>query len=155
MDHSPYHVAVDHSLVLSPLQHGAVPLDQTLWLGNLLLRRVAMEDVVISFARGACPNMGSAEPALVNTKMFMRCPHAHMPPPHSPLLLHKFHVTNDDLVVDESPVFLGLEEVYTVQVGDIHTPGGKGGGEQGVRRVGTEGKKGAGMGREEEEGQKT
>ena len=99
--------------------------------------------------------MGSAEPALVNTKMFMRCPHAHMPPPHSPLLLHKFHVTNDDLVVDESPVFLGLEEVYTVQVGDIHTPGGKGGGEQGVRRVGTEGKKGAGMGREEEEGQKT
>ena len=63
MDHSPYHVAVDHSLVLPPLQHGAVPLDQTLWLESRLLRRVAVEDALTSLARGAHPNMGSAEPA--------------------------------------------------------------------------------------------
>ena len=63
VDHTPYHVVVDHSLVLPPFQHGAVPLNQMLWLENHLLCRVAVEDALTSLARGAHPNMGSAEPA--------------------------------------------------------------------------------------------
>ena len=57
---------------------------------------------------------------------------------HSPLLLYKFHVPNEYLVVHKSPVLLGLEEVDTVQVGDVHTPGGGGveGGGEGAGRGG-------------------
>ena len=61
---SPYHVAVDHSLVLPSLQHVSVPLHQALGLGYLLLTGVAVEDVVVALTRGTCPNVGSAEPEL-------------------------------------------------------------------------------------------
>ena len=146
----PYHVAVHHSLVLPPLQHVAVPLYQALGLGDLLLTGVAVEDVVVSLAWGTCPNMGSAEPVIAENKactthahpLIPMCthteihvcthPHAHpysRSPTHSPLSLHKFHVANDYLVIHECPVLPRLEEVHTVQVGDIHTP--EGGGEGG------------------------
>ena len=42
---------------------------------------------------------------------------------HPPLFLHKFHVANDNLMVNRRPVLPRLEEVHTVQVRDIYTPG--------------------------------
>ena len=131
-----YHVAVHHSLVLSSFQHVAVPVHQVLRLGNLLLSRAAMEDIVVSLSWGTCPNMDGAEPVRVqyykcdtHTHTHTRarahtCTHTHNP---LPLFLHKLHVANDYLMVHYSPVLSRLEEMHTVKVGDVHTPGEEGG----------------------------
>lgn len=44
------------------VQHLLVPLLQPLWLGDLLVGRVAVEDVVIPFARWTGPNVTRRKP---------------------------------------------------------------------------------------------
>lgn len=55
-------VVVDHIVRLATLQHLAVPLCESLWLGDLLLVRVAVEDVVVTLTGGTCPNVSCQEP---------------------------------------------------------------------------------------------
>ena len=50
-------VVMDNSLRHGLVKHLFVPLLQSLGLGYLLVRRMAMEDIVISFTGGTCPNM--------------------------------------------------------------------------------------------------
>lgn len=50
-------VVPDHIVRLSLVEHLLVPVDQPLWFGYLLLHRVAVEDVIITFTRWAGPNV--------------------------------------------------------------------------------------------------
>jgi len=55
-------VVVDDALGNSPVQHLPVPFLQPLRLGDLLVRWVAMEDVVIPFAGGTGPDVTRCVP---------------------------------------------------------------------------------------------
>ena len=51
----------------------------------------------------------------------------------SPIVFAELEVADKKVVVDLCPQVAGPEEMYTVQVGDVHTPGG---GESERRRAG-------------------
>jgi hypothetical protein len=57
-----YPVLVDHIVRLPTVQHLPVPVCKPFWLGDLLLIRMAMKNVIITFARRARPDVGSHEP---------------------------------------------------------------------------------------------
>ena len=81
------------------VQHLLVPILQTLRLRYLLLRRMAVEDVVVAFGRGTGPDVRHGV--------------AQIP--------HVLQVRQQDLVVHVGPQFSGLEEVDGVQVRDVHS----------------------------------
>ena len=59
----PAHLVVpDHAHFLARVQHLLVPLHQSLRLGDLLLQRVAVEDVVVTLAGGTRPNVCRQKP---------------------------------------------------------------------------------------------
>lgn len=53
---------MDDALRDSLVQHLLVPLLQALWLGDLLVRWVTMEDVIIPFTGWAGPDMTRCKP---------------------------------------------------------------------------------------------
>lgn len=53
---------MDNALRNSFIQHFLIPLLQALWLGNLLVYRVAMEDIIIPFTGWTCPDMTCCVP---------------------------------------------------------------------------------------------
>lgn len=55
-------VIMNYALGDSFVQHFLVPLLQPLWLGDLLVRRVTVEDVIIAFAGRTGPDMTSCKP---------------------------------------------------------------------------------------------
>lgn len=61
-------VIMDNTLWHRFVQHLFVPLLQTFGFGYLLIRRMAVEDVVISFTRWACPDMSSSIPSIIRQK---------------------------------------------------------------------------------------
>lgn len=54
-----YLIVMNDSFCKCFVQHFAVPLLESFRLGNLLIRRVTVEDVVIAFTRWAGPDMTS------------------------------------------------------------------------------------------------
>ncbi len=54
-------IVIDDVHLLGSVQHLPVPVTQPLGLGDLLLEGVAVENVVISLAGGACPNVSCHE----------------------------------------------------------------------------------------------
>lgn len=50
-------VVMDNSLRHGLVKHLFIPFLQSLGLGYLLVRRMAMEDIVVSLTWGTCPNM--------------------------------------------------------------------------------------------------
>lgn len=59
----PYLVVMQNPLSKGLIQHLPVPLLQPLGLGDLLVRRMAVEDVVISFTGRTCPDVALGIPA--------------------------------------------------------------------------------------------
>ena len=56
-------IVMDDALGKGLVQHLLVPLLQALWLGDFLIRGVAMEDVVVSFTWGTGPDVSCYIPA--------------------------------------------------------------------------------------------
>lgn len=55
-------VIMNYALGDSFVQHFLVPLLQPLWFGDLLVRRVTVEDVIVAFAGRTGPDMTSCKP---------------------------------------------------------------------------------------------
>lgn len=92
-------VLVDGVLFLALVEHLPVPVLEPLRLRDLLLRRVAVEDVVVALRRWAGPDV--------------RHRVAESP--------HVFQVAEQNLVVDVSTQMTWLEEVHRVEICDVHS----------------------------------
>ena len=57
-----YIVDIDDTIPQGLVQHPPVPVLQSLWLGDLLLDRMTVEDVVVPFARWTSPDVGKLVP---------------------------------------------------------------------------------------------
>lgn len=109
-----YLVIVNNSLSNSLVQHLLVPLLQTFGFGDLLIRWMTVEDVVVSFAGRTRPDVSCGEPQLLDV----------------------FQVPDEDLMVHTCPQMTRLEKVHAVQVGDVHTPARDEDDEQMEREIG-------------------
>lgn len=58
----PHLVIMDNTLSNSLVQHLLVPLLQAFWLGDLLVRRVTVEDIIIPFTGWTGPDMSCCKP---------------------------------------------------------------------------------------------
>lgn len=64
----PYLVVMQNPLCKGLIQHLPVPLLQPLRLWDLLVRRMAVEDVVVSFTGWTCPDVALGIPAGIQSK---------------------------------------------------------------------------------------
>lgn len=119
-------VIMDNTLSNSLVQHLLVPLLQAFWLGDLLVRRVTVEDIIISFTGWTGPDMTccipetgreiSSQSGSLAGVMFEKVWTYLLPQP-----LDILQVSQQDLVVDNSSEVSRFKEVHAVQIWDVHS----------------------------------